>query len=313
MNEIQIDHIEAARKFSGMGLKVFPIKIRFFREKWEKLPLTPHGHLDASTDVEGLDWTGSNGLGIVMGDGWYCLDVDAHKTGVVDGIVRWIEAQGIDKNTRQHKTPSGGWHLIYRLPEGWENLRTRANVVQGLDTRGHGGWIAFGDGYKVIRDIEPVVLCEAACRVLDQGSGGDGPVILTGYTAPSDPADIKRKLRRALDFGPRLLAARWRGSDLGLVDKSGSAMDHSVGKLLAIAGFSEDEIIYILLNEFKWGSAREKGNERVALRAAGRTAVKGKMAVDQERQEAIGFKDTEENAEIEAAMAAVLKNRGARK
>jgi hypothetical protein len=292
-----------------MGLPVFPIKIRLFRQKWEKLPLTPHGHLDASLDTSVFDWSKANGFGIAMGKGWYCLDVDAHKPGVVDGIVKWISDQGIEKNTRQHKTPSGGWHLIYRLPEGWENLRTRANVIPGLDTRGNGGWIAFGHGYKVIRDIEPAVLPASACRAMDEGSSGQHQVVLKGYNAPSNPLELKKKLQKALVFGPNMLKHRWKGSTLGLVDKSGSAMDHSVGKLLAMYGFTEDEIVWVLLNEFEHGSARDKGNERVALRAAGRTAAKGRMTTDQERAELTGFKEPEVTPEIEEQMKNFLRSR----
>ncbi len=305
---LQPEIVNVIERVTNWGCPVFPVRVRFFRGKWEKIPLTEKGHLDARTDWTALDWSKANACGIVMGNGWYTIDVDSHKPGATDNVNAWVGKHGVPKRTRVHKTPSGGFHLIYRLPAGWHNLRTRANVVFGMDTRGHGGWIAFGEGYKVLNDIVPDFLPKQACAALDGAADGvpgvSGPVILKGYTPPSDPVALQAKLKRTLTFGPVLLRARWRGETAGLADKSRSAMDHSVAKLLALAGWEESDIIWVLLNEFEHGAARDKGNEQVAVRAAGRSAVKAETTVAEERAAIVNFRDTEETPEMEDAMRA---------
>lgn len=300
-----------ASHFARLGLRVFPIRIQKIGGKFQKVPLTKRGHLDASRDPRDHDWSRANGCGIAMGEGWYAIDVDSAKgaPGIVEERVRqWAKGVGLETVTRSHRTPSGGWHLIYRLPAGWDNLRTRANVVEGMDTRGHGGWIAFGDGYEVVRDIAPAMMSKKACEALDSGQGatGIGPVVLSGYVPPKDPTEVQRKLKRALVFGPNLLRFRWGGGTRGLNDTSGSAMDHSVAKLLAIAGMNEDEIIWVLLNEFEHGSARQKGQEKVALRAAGRSAVKGRLTTEEEAEALLAFREAEDSEEVQADMEALM-------
>lgn len=298
----------AVEEFTSWGCPVFPVLVRHFRGKWEKIPLTEKGHLDARTDWQALDWSRANACGIVMGNGFYTIDVDSYKEGANDNVNAWAKSHGVPMATRSHRTPSGGFHLIFRLPPGWENLRTRAGVVPGMDTRGAGGWIAFGKGYEVVRSMPPSTLPPKACEALDGSSdGASGPVILKGYTPPADAAALQARLRRVLVFGPALLRARWAGKTHGLVDKSRSAMDHSVAKLLALAGWNEDEIVWALLNEFQHGAARDKGNERVALRAAGRSAVKADQSVEQERAAVHDFQPPETSPEIEDAMREMMK------
>lgn len=306
---------EVALKFTTWGCPIFPVRLRTFRGKREKLPLTENGFKDARLDLTTLDWSRANAFGICMGGGFYAIDVDSHKPGADDNVRAWADQHGLPTRTRTHRTPSGGWHVIYRLPAGWENLRTRQNVVPGMDTRGYGGWIAFGEGYEVVRDMVPAMMPKSVCAVLDGSSSSThgGPVILTGYTPPADAAALKQKLKRTLVFGPALLRARWAGSGLGLVDKSRSAMDHSVAKLLAMAGWTPDEVIWVLLNEFEHGAARSKGQEHIALRAAGRSAVKGTLSTEEERREIIGFTAPKETDQAAEAMRAIVRaNRIAR-
>jgi hypothetical protein len=305
------DIVSVAKGFTRMGLPVFPVRVQKIGGKFQKVPLTKRGHLDASVDLKVNDWSRANALGIAMGNGWYAIDVDSAKgaPGEVEERVRqWAKGVGLETVTRSHRTPSGGWHLIYRLPAGWHELRTRANVVEGMDTRGAGGWIAFGEGYSVVRDVAPAMMSKKACEALDSGVGatGTGPVVLAGYTPPAAPEAVDAKLGLALRLGPNLLRFRWNGDRTGLADTSGSAMDHSVAKLLAIAGLSEDEIIWALLNRFEHGSARNKGQEHVAMRAAGRSAVKGRLSTDEEANALLSFKEEEETEEMRDVMQAAM-------
>ena len=68
--------------------------------------------------------------------GIFVLDVDAHRGGIE--TLRDLEG-GHDRlpDTPIARTPSGGVHYFFLMPEG--TIRTRANVWPGIDIRGDGG------------------------------------------------------------------------------------------------------------------------------------------------------------------------------
>lgn len=145
-----MDWKEEARK---TGLPVFPVMIWKDGTKNRKKPLTPRGHLDASMDVDSFDWSQANGYGVPMGGGLYAFDPDDYKDGVDPD--EWLRDEGLlDLPTRVHRTVSGGRHIVVRVPEGCEDLPTM-KIDEGLDTRGLGGWIAFGEGYSVLDPSPP--------------------------------------------------------------------------------------------------------------------------------------------------------------
>ena len=53
-----------AKQAAAIAAPVFPILIEWdaAKGKWNKRPLTAHGHLDATRDVSRFDWTGANGF-----------------------------------------------------------------------------------------------------------------------------------------------------------------------------------------------------------------------------------------------------------
>jgi hypothetical protein len=65
-------------------------------------------------------------------------------------------------------TPSGGWHLYYRHPDGPELRNTKGGTARALgdliDTRAHGGYVVAsgsvldGRRYAVVRDVPPAPL-----------------------------------------------------------------------------------------------------------------------------------------------------------
>ncbi|MEP2506772.1 MAG: bifunctional DNA primase/polymerase [Paracoccaceae bacterium] len=201
--------MEAARAW---GRPVFPIAIAWDGRKHQKRPLTEHGHHDATMDVDGIDWTGANGFGLPMGDGLYALDVDTYKS--VREPMAWMTQFNIDpKFTRAHKTVSGGAHLIFKLPIGFENLLGRQNIVPGLDARGAGGWIAFGEGYSVHNDCEPVTLGTRVCEDIRDNHSGKGvvrggcdPISIGGRPDKALIAKVQNLVDRRRKFGDRLPA-----------------------------------------------------------------------------------------------------------
>lgn len=291
------------------GLRVFPIRIEKVAGKWHKQPLVKRWQEQANFyKLTDFDWSQANGYGILMGYGTYGLDLDLYKGG--SEAEAWFDTHNVPRETRTHRTISGGLHRIYSVPT---DLPTRANIVPGLDGRGVGGFLAFGDGYEMVRDGWPALLTRAGRQSIAEGAHEavkvEGVRAFVDGWAPPTPEDAQRQLDRALRFGPRLLQHRWEGNSLGLVDKSRSAMDHSVGNLLAMAGLGEDMIVWVLLTQFQHGAARWKPNPMVAVRAAARSALKGTAQVAEARQSLDYFKQPEMTGAEEAAMNAALRQK----
>jgi len=275
-----------------IGLPVFPIRIIRENGKWFKRPLTPHAHQDAHWKPEsfGSLWETANGFGIPMGKigsafGLYSFDLDDYKTGCEAD--RWLKAQGVPMGTREHQTISGGRHLIYSLPSGFYDLPNRTGIVKGLDARGEGGWLAFGQGYSVIKDTGaynlPKPVCEAILRDYKGGPvhGVNGaPIDLGVYHPPNhDRAMLvwQRLIARDRTIRTRVKAAKVTG------DMSRSGFDHSVAAALALNGVDPDTITYILMHIFEHGACSDPSKpERVRLRAAQRSIAKGMAMVEVE-------------------------------
>ncbi len=143
---------DAALQYVENGFRVFPVNA-------DKSPLTPHGLKDATMTIMGVnDYWGrwpDAGIGVVT-DGLVVLDFDAAHGGL-ESKDR-IEAQfGALPTTRTHMTGGGGFHYIYRNPNGTPIRNTvKLAGYDGVDLRANGGYIvvppskhASGNLYKV--------------------------------------------------------------------------------------------------------------------------------------------------------------------
>lgn len=254
------------------GLRVFPVRIVKSDGRWSKRPLVEAWQQVASREVSDFDWTRANGYGVLMGDGVYALDLDEYKSGCA--AERWLTKWGVPMETRTHRTISGGRHLIYKLPDSHWDLRTRANVVAGLDTRGVGGFIAFGEGYEVLDPSPPAVLPINVCKELARGGGSLGAVTLPKYE-PIAPGDLRAKFERAERADPRLEAMMalpdW---DDERTDRTRSAADMAFAAYLSQQGWTISEIAQALLEVYPHGQAAKLKTRRWQERAAMRCAVK---------------------------------------
>src|SRR5207344_957678 len=84
------------------------------------------------------------------------IDIDnkGEKAGEL-GILKVISEQGLspeDFVTVEARTPTGGRHLFYRLPEGCTVQNTVSKLAPGVDTRGFHGYVV-GPG-SVVADGE---------------------------------------------------------------------------------------------------------------------------------------------------------------
>jgi P4 family phage/plasmid primase-like protien len=108
-------------------------------------------------------------VGIVTGkaSGIVVIDIDPKHGGTkeaVDGIA------GLVTRTRTHRTPSGGFHLIFRYPDGVEHVgNSVGRLAPGVDVRADGGYVVAptsrldGTDYEVvdsinIADLPPAIL-----------------------------------------------------------------------------------------------------------------------------------------------------------
>jgi hypothetical protein len=132
----------------ALGLPVFPCGAN-------KQPLTGHGFKDASTDEATIRamfaQSGAVLIGVPTGraSGWAVIDVD-----VKDGArgQEWLDANS-DRlpSTRTHATRSGGWHLIFRMPDA-ELRNSASRIAPGVDVRAEGGYVIVppSEGYHLV-------------------------------------------------------------------------------------------------------------------------------------------------------------------
>lgn len=195
------DLLTAALDYAARGWHVFPIRPR------SKKPATPDhpahlcdgtdlrchdGHTGweqrATTDPERITraWTQrSYGIGIACGPSHLVvIDLDTptdpdHLT----GAARLAELEHHHENlpdTFTVRTPSGGWHLYYRAPDGRTLTNSASRVAPRIDTRATGGYVvapptSLGtSSYHLVRDHKDLPTLPAwFAQLLIQPDPGD--------------------------------------------------------------------------------------------------------------------------------------------
>lgn len=107
-----------------------------------KKPLVSWGDLEAGEQVQGPP-----GCQYAMATG--------ARSGVVVIDIDDLEAKlpGAIPTTYMRRTPRGGLHLFFEVPEGVHIPTLQSFPVKGMDLRGDGGYVVFfGDGYEDIND-----------------------------------------------------------------------------------------------------------------------------------------------------------------
>ena len=162
-----------------------------------KAPILTHGLNDATTTHQGINefmrlyphcnWGG-------WFPGMLALDVDPKHNGY-ESLEKLETKNGKLPKTRTHQSGSGGLHIIYKQPQGYDIGNTvKLAGYEGIDRRGNGGYIVMppsshvsGGCYKVIDD-SPIL--EAPKEVLDL----QGEVKEHSQAGPI-PADIPSGMR----------------------------------------------------------------------------------------------------------------------
>lgn len=133
--------LQAAITYAKQGIPVFPLKPN------SKLPLTPNGFYDATTDIHVINgwWQRipDANIGIPTGKatGIMVLDVDFKDGKNGYETLEHLEAKhGSLPETRTHSTPSGGSHIIF-LTGDHDVSGSAGKLGNGLDIRANGGYI----------------------------------------------------------------------------------------------------------------------------------------------------------------------------
>lgn len=169
--------IEYATKYRWA---VFPVK-------QDKTPYTPHGCLDAKTDIGAIrswwkKWPDAN-IGVATGEASELLvvDLDIDKDKGLDGfdeLTRWQNEHKKDlPDTVMSITGRGGYHLFYHY--NGSDISNRAGVLDGVDIRGEGGYVVVppsvhqnGRAYEwevSPEDIDPVDLDDTVIELVEEG------------------------------------------------------------------------------------------------------------------------------------------------
>jgi hypothetical protein len=132
------DVLTEALALAGRGLPVFPCAST-------KRPTCPKGFKDATTDAGAVRelWRKHTGplIGVPTGpaSGIFVVDIDSAKHGSAD---EWLERYApYLPDTRQHRTQSGGLHLLFKHRGGLKC--TQSIFAHGVDTRGEGGYVIW--------------------------------------------------------------------------------------------------------------------------------------------------------------------------
>lgn len=120
-----------AEYYAKLGLRVFPCN--------GKVPATPHGCKDATTDLDQIArWWGAGStynIGVATGDGLVVLDVDVGEGKWGDEELAALEDQhGPLPETWMCLTGGGGVHHYFRCDD--PALTVAARFAPGLDYRG---------------------------------------------------------------------------------------------------------------------------------------------------------------------------------
>jgi hypothetical protein len=147
-----MDTLDYALKWASMGIPVLPL------HENSKIPTTPNGFYDATTEPEQLKaWFGEGdcNLGIRTGQISGIIGIDIDRKNGLDGVKSLEQRYGerflLPKDSMLCKTANGGWHIIIRhaseidVPCG-----TNVLGLDGVDIRGNGGFIVAAPSKLII-------------------------------------------------------------------------------------------------------------------------------------------------------------------
>src|SRR5215211_6442047 len=219
--------LKAALAFAERGRPVFPC------EQGGKKPLTPNGHLDATTDPRKIHmwWNRHPDANIATPtgkrSGILAVDHDTSKEGTAS--LEEVEAiLGPVSKGVTIETGSGGRQYLFRYPEGL-NIRNATGVLPGVDVRGEGGYIlaprSVTKGVYTRLDGKP--LAEPPAQLIEALTEPqrDAGKIRMIHTAPSIGADGSPILQGSRDDTLARIAGRLHDGTRSLEDLTAQLLE----------------------------------------------------------------------------------------
>jgi hypothetical protein len=166
--------VEQAIELGEIGLHVHPlVGKRPVLQKWQERASAEEPKIRAMFD----EVPSATNVGVVCGkSGLFVIDLDVNKEDQEgpDGLDWQREHQDELPKTRVHKTPSGGYHMLYFMPK---NRLPNVSIAHKVDSRGDNGYIVWpteNSGYTVYQDRKVVELPEDVALKLKQRSSEIG-------------------------------------------------------------------------------------------------------------------------------------------
>ncbi|MDW4572642.1 bifunctional DNA primase/polymerase [Microbacterium sp. M3] len=253
---------EGADRFAEAGVPIFPCKPA------EKRPLTQHGFLDATTDVDQVRrwwarWPEAN-IGMPTGatSGLEVVDIDMH--GRVRGFAAFELARReglVDRWEALVKTASGGMHAYYpadlhRPQPSWQAARS------GIDFRGEGGYVIVPpsrvmfegnrSGYELFGAGRgnAVPVDAAALRRFLTPRPASSPAVLTNAHRDVDADRIAAWLATRIE-GERNRALYWAACRLAENGVSDDNARNVLGPAAERAGLHRPEILTTIRSAYR--------------------------------------------------------------
>lgn len=259
-NKAFIGAVNAAK----LGLKVLPLTDYVRQEKgkdtWAKIPRIDHWPAHATTDGETIkkwatgDFAGTSSksskpckhFGGSL-EGFIVFDIDAPEA--KESLQNIFAAAGCDGivPTMTTRTGNGGYHFVYRQPEGYNLGNSVSKLAPKLDTRGGaGGYIVLPGTSNPVNGNEYTVVNEAAIAVLPQSVAEYvKSKVSPGKTTATVGKTIDRRSGSIPDTPSKIArATEYLLSKEGGVEGDGGEADAvCVGRKLADIGLSEERAI----------------------------------------------------------------------
>lgn len=230
--------IEAALRLAAEGLSVFPCgSNKQAIVKWKEAATTDADRIRvmfgaSSAVMIGVPTGYANG-GIVAVD----IDKDADPT--KDGVA-WFDANlAALGDTRMHSTKSGGYHLIYRMPDGVEIRNSASKLAPGVDIRGEGGYVVWppSEGYSLANEADVAELPEFIVEALRK------PVAAAPKTVTSSLEEKHEKyVQRAIDSELANVMRAANGTRNEALNKAAFALGQFVGAGMVTRSTIEAEL-----------------------------------------------------------------------
>ena len=142
--------LKYAEEIIARGMSAFPLKSN------SKDPAR-RGWQAQAKERDPAPWANGRDRNIGVATGGKLVVVDIDMKGGVDGEANWA-ALGIEESDFQVRTPSGGRHIYYVVPEDWAGkVRNSASkIAKGVDIRGEGGYVV-GPGSEIDGTLYEVI------------------------------------------------------------------------------------------------------------------------------------------------------------